>query len=53
MRASRCTLGAAPPGLEENFKKRFADYGAKNKDRKTIQRHLSFLNQRRAPAVNG
>ncbi len=38
---------------KENFKKRFADFGAKKKDRKTIQGHRSFLSQRRAPAVNG
>ena len=33
---------------KENFKKRFADFGAK-KDRKTLRRNHSFLIQRRAP----
>ena len=33
---------------KENFKKRFANFGAK-KDRKTMQRDRSFLSQRRSP----
>jgi hypothetical protein len=38
---------------KENFKKRFANFGEKKKDRKTSRGNHSFLSQRRATAVNG